>query len=44
MPVDGVSCRFRTTQDVELVPLAVEDVRVDTGAQLAQTLRIELQV
>jgi len=44
VPVDGVSCRFRTTQDVELIPLAVEDVRVDTGAQLAQTLRIELKV
>ncbi|WP_437661660.1 type VI secretion system baseplate subunit TssF [Sorangium sp. So ce1182] len=44
VPVDGVSCRFRTTQDVELVPLAVEDVRVDTGAQLAQTLRIELRL
>jgi len=44
VPVDGVSCRFRTTQNVELIPLAVEDVRVDTGAQLAQTLRIELKV
>src|SRR6185503_2447558 len=44
VPVDGVSCRFRTTQDVELVPLAVEDVRVDTGAQLAQSLRIELKL
>src|SRR5215203_4307852 len=44
VPVDGVSCRFRTTQDVELVPMAVEDVRVDTGAQLAQSLRIELKV
>jgi type VI secretion system protein ImpG len=44
VPVDGTSCRFRTTQDVELLPLAVEDVRVDTGAQLAQTLRIELKV
>src|SRR3954470_907730 len=44
VPVDGVSCRFRTTQDVELVPLTVEDVRIDTGAQLSQTLRIELKV
>jgi type VI secretion system protein ImpG len=44
VPVDGVSCRFRTTQDVELIPLAVEDVRVDTGAQLSQSLRIELKV
>jgi type VI secretion system protein ImpG len=44
VPVDGVSCRFRTTQDVELLPLAVEDVRLDTGAQLAQSLRIELKI
>ncbi|MBI4702752.1 MAG: type VI secretion system baseplate subunit TssF [Deltaproteobacteria bacterium] len=44
VPVEGTSCRFRTTQDVELLPLAVEDVRVDTGAHLAQTLRIEVKV
>src|SRR5262249_38559901 len=44
VPVDGVPCRFRTTQDVELVPLAVEDARIDTGAQLAQSLRLELKV
>jgi type VI secretion system protein ImpG len=42
--VEETSCRFRTTQDVELLPLSVEDVRVDTGAQLAQTLRIEVKV
>lgn len=41
--VEGVSCRFRTTQDVELLPLVVEDVRLDSS-QLAQTLRIELKV
>lgn len=44
VPVDGTSCRFRTTQDVELLPIAIEDVRVDTGAQLAQSLRIEIKV
>lgn len=43
-PIENVSCRFRTTQDVELLPLAVEDVRIDTGARLSQTLRIELRV
>jgi type VI secretion system protein ImpG len=42
--LDGVSCRFRTTQDVELLPLTVENVRIDTGAQLAETLRIEFKV
>jgi type VI secretion system protein ImpG len=44
VPVDGLSCRFRTTQDVELLPLAIDDVRVETGAQLAQSLRIEMRV
>lgn len=44
VPVDGTSCRFRTTQDVELLPLSVEDVRIDTGSQLTQSLRIELKV
>jgi type VI secretion system protein ImpG len=44
VPVDGVSCRFRTTQDVELLPLTVEDARIDTGAQLTQSLRIEIKV
>jgi type VI secretion system protein ImpG len=41
--VDGTSCRFRTTQAVELLPLAVEDVRIDSS-QLSETLRIELKV
>lgn len=44
VPVDGTSCRFRTTQDVELLPLAVEDVRIDTGAQLAQSMRVLMKV
>jgi type VI secretion system protein ImpG len=44
VPVENISCRFRTTQEVELLPLSIEDVRIDTGARLAQTLRIELKV
>lgn len=44
VPVDGVSCRFRTTQDVELLPLAIEDVRIDTGSELRQSIRLELKV
>lgn len=44
VPVDGTSCRFRTTQDVELLPLTITDVRVDTGSTLSQTLRIELRL
>lgn len=42
--IEGVNCRFRTSQDVALLPLVIEDVRVDTGARLSQTLRIELRV
>jgi type VI secretion system protein ImpG len=44
VPVDGTSCRFRTTQDVELLPLAVEDIRIDTGAQLSQSMRVLMKV
>lgn len=43
VPVDGVPCRFRTTQTVDLLPLSVEDVRLDSSAA-AQTLRIEFRV
>lgn len=43
VPIENVSCRFRTTQDVELLPLAVEDARIDSSG-LAQTLRLELKV
>ncbi len=42
--VDDTSCRFRTTQDVELLPLEITDVRIDTGEKLSQSLRIELKV
>jgi len=43
VPVDGVPCRFRTTQAVDLLPLSVEDVRLDSTSQ-TQTLRSELRV
>lgn len=43
VPVDGVPCRFRTTQAVDLLPISIEDVRVDSGSA-TQTLRIELRV
>lgn len=42
--VENVNCRFRTTQDVELLPMVVENVRIDTGARLAQSVRIELRI
>ena len=43
VPIEGVTCRFRSTQDVELLPLAVESARIDASG-LAETLRIELKV
>jgi type VI secretion system protein ImpG len=43
VPVDGVPCRFRTTQAVDLLPLTIEDVRIDSGSA-TQTLRVELRV
>jgi type VI secretion system protein ImpG len=43
VPIENISCRFRTTQEIELLPLAVEDARIDSSG-LSQTLRIELRV
>ena len=44
VPVDGVSCRFRTTQEVALAPLAVEAAELVSGVGRAATLRVELRV
>ncbi|MEM9696558.1 MAG: type VI secretion system baseplate subunit TssF, partial [Myxococcota bacterium] len=41
--IEATSCRFRTTQQVELLPVSVEDVRVD-GTRSAESLRIELKL
>lgn len=32
VPVEGTSCRFRTAYQVELNPLSLEDVRLESGA------------
>ena len=42
-PVDGTSCRFRSSADLDLLPLSVTDVAVDQGVSAAPVLRLQLQ-
>jgi type VI secretion system protein ImpG len=44
VPVDGTSCRFRTTQDVDLVPAVVADVSLDRATSARPELRVSLQI
>jgi type VI secretion system protein ImpG len=39
-PVDGVTCRFQTTADVDLLPIALHDVSLDRSAAAAPVLKI----
>jgi type VI secretion system protein ImpG len=39
-PVDGVSCRFQTTADVDLLPLTLQDASMDRSAAAAPVLKI----
>jgi type VI secretion system protein ImpG len=39
-PVQGTSCRFRTTSDLDLLPLSIEHVELDKSAPSAPLLRI----
>lgn len=43
VPVDGVSCRFRTSAPVELVPVALQDAVLDQAIGAAPCLRLTLQ-
>jgi type VI secretion system protein ImpG len=43
VPVDGVSCRFRSVVACELLPWAVEDVRLEAVAGGKQLLRVEIK-
>ena len=43
VPVDGTSCRFRTTADLDLLPVTVQDVLVDRTIGAAPVLRVHLQ-
>lgn len=40
--VEGVSCRFRTTADLDLVPVAVQDAVLDQAIGATPTLRLVL--
>lgn len=42
-PVEGTSCRFRTTADVDLLPLQITDVVHDTGSPSFPTIRVQMQ-
>jgi type VI secretion system protein ImpG len=41
--VDGVSCRFRTTSEVDLLPLALRDVQLDRSVAAAPVLRLKFE-
>lgn len=43
VPVDGVSCRFRTTADLSLLPVAVQDAALDQAIGASPAIRIQLQ-
>lgn len=42
VPIDGTSCTFRTTQDVELMPMAVRQVALESSTSGTQDLVITL--
>lgn len=41
--VEGTSCRFRTTADVDLLPVAVTDVVLDTAQPSFPAIRVQFQ-
>ncbi|MCC7540819.1 MAG: type VI secretion system baseplate subunit TssF [Deltaproteobacteria bacterium] len=43
VPMEGTSCRFRTTADIDLVPLAIQDVVLDPSAAGLPVVRVQLQ-
>ncbi len=42
-PVEGTACRFRTTADVDLLPVTLQDVILDQSKPSAPAIRIQLQ-
>lgn len=42
-PLDGTSCTFRTTADVDLLPLTLEDAQLDKSSAIAPVLRLSFQ-
>lgn len=43
-PVDGVSCRFRTSAELDLVPVSVLDAALDQAIGATPAIRLSLQV
>jgi len=43
LPMQGTPCQFRTTQDVELLPLQVVDVQLDETAASRPVIRLMLE-
>jgi type VI secretion system protein ImpG len=43
VPVEGTSCRFRTTADLDLLPVSVQDVALDQAIGATPALRVQLQ-
>jgi type VI secretion system protein ImpG len=41
-PVEGTSCRFRTTSDLDLLPVSVQDVALDQAIGATPALRVQL--
>ena len=39
-PVDGVTCRFQTTADVDLLPITLQDASLDRSAAAAPVLKL----
>jgi type VI secretion system protein ImpG len=44
VPVDGTSCRFRTSADLDLLPVTVQDVSLDQAIGANPALRVQLHV
>jgi type VI secretion system protein ImpG len=44
IPVDGTACRFRTTMDVDLLPLTLLDVTTDRVGAAAPIVRASFQI
>ena len=44
VPVDGTSCQFRTTADLELLPVTVQEVTLDQAIGANPALRVQLHV
>jgi len=42
-PVDGTACEFRTTQDVDLMPLRLENAWLDETARHRPTIRLRFE-